>query len=48
VSQQERKEKLSAEQLSAALLTKINQIVEMNKMNNKFLVVAVPDYLTHH
>ena len=48
VSQQERKEKLSAEQMSAALVTKINQILEMNKMNNKFLVVAVPDYLTYH
>ena len=20
----------------------------MNKMNNKFMVLAVPDYLTHH
>ena len=46
--QQQKKEKLQAEQVTAAFLTKIDGIVELNKLSNKFMVLAVPDYLTHH
>lgn len=44
----QKREKLLPEQITAAFLTKINEIVQLNKLSSKFLALAVPDYLTHH
>lgn len=29
-------------------MTKIGQIVEINQLSNKYQVVAIPNYLSHH
>jgi molecular chaperone DnaK (HSP70) len=34
--------------VTASLLTKIDSTVKLNKLNNKYSVIAVPDYLTHN
>jgi hypothetical protein len=38
--------KVSSEQAVAAFFTKVQQIVELNNISNKFLTVAVPNFLT--
>mgnify|MGYP000200446959 CR=1 FL=1 len=37
---------MSAEKVTAAFLNKISQIVELNKLNNKYQVVSIPNYLS--
>lgn len=48
VSSQGQDEFLAPEQVTAAFLNQVGSIVELNKLSNKFEVVAVPNYLTHH
>ena len=39
-------EELTPEQATAALFNKINSIIKLNKLNNKFQVVAIPNYMS--
>ena len=43
---QGKQEAMSAEKVTAAFLNKISQIVELNKLNNKYQVVSIPNYLS--
>lgn len=43
---QGQEQKLLPEQVTAAFITKISQVVELNKLNNKFMVFSIPNYLT--
>jgi molecular chaperone DnaK (HSP70) len=38
--------KLLPEQVTAALFTKISDIIELNKLNSKHTVIAIPNYLS--
>lgn len=46
VNCQGQEQKLLPEQVTAAFITKISQVVELNKLNNKFMVFSIPNYLT--
>lgn len=43
---QGQEQKLLPEQVTAAFITKISQVVELNKLNNKFMVFSIPNYFT--
>jgi len=47
VNCQGKKLQFTPEQVTAALINKINSITKLNKLASKYQVIAIPNYLTH-